>query len=56
MQTVSVDEILTQVRKVDPTSIKTVCPVVLISKLCKKNGGFYLIESARGNDQRLSIP
>lgn len=56
MQTVSVDEILTQVWKVDPSSIKTASPVVLISRLRKKTEGLCLIESVRGNGYRFSIP
>ncbi|MBP3302681.1 MAG: response regulator transcription factor [Opitutales bacterium] len=56
MQTVSVDEILTQVWKVDPSSIKTASPVVIISRLRKKTEGLCLIESVRGNGYRFSVP
>ncbi|MBQ6704462.1 MAG: response regulator transcription factor [Opitutales bacterium] len=56
MQTVSVDEILTQVWKVDSSSIKTASPVVIISRLRKKTEGFCLIESLRGDGYRFSIP
>lgn len=56
MQTVSVDEILTQVWRVDSSSIKTASPVVIISRLRKKLEGFCLIESVRGDGYRFSIP
>lgn len=54
-QTISLDEILTQVWKVNPSSTQTASPVVLISRLRKKTEGACLIESVRGNGYRFSV-
>ncbi len=52
---ISIEEILTQVWKLNPPATATASPVVLISRLRKKTEGLCVIEVVRGNGYRFSF-